>query len=66
MTKYKVLFTGTKGECHLFVDSPLTVDSDHEKNVDAIIDLAVELGYIEFGENFREELDTFAISLIRA
>lgn len=66
LTQYKVIFTGTNGEVTLDVESPLPVDCAHEDNVNSIIDLSIEIGYLVFGEDFRERLDTYAISLLTA
>lgn len=63
LIKYKVTFTGEKGELFLEVETPLVVDCDNEENVHTIIDIAIGIGEITFGENFREELETYAIGL---
>jgi len=64
LTQYRVVFTGTKGEVFLDVESPLPIDCDHEDNVNTIIDLTIEIGYLVFGEDFRERLDTYCIALM--
>lgn len=64
--RYEIRFTGTKGKCSVFLESPLPVDCDHEENVHSIIDMGIELGYLEFGADFRERLDTYAISMLFA
>ncbi len=63
MENYKVTFTGNNGELTLWVDSPLVVDCEHEDNVHTIIDLAIGIGELTFGEDFRDKLDTYAICL---
>lgn len=63
MTKYKVIFAGTKGEVSLFVDSPLEVNCENEQNVHAIIDVTIDLAKHLLGKDFQENLDVFCISL---
>lgn len=63
MITYKVIFSGLNGEVSLLVDSPLQVDCEHEENVHTIIDIAIAIGELTFGSDFREELDTYAIGL---
>lgn len=63
MKTYKVIFTGHNGELSLLVDSPLQIDCSHEENVHAIIDIAIGIGELTFGEDFRDRLDTYAIGL---
>jgi len=62
-TKYKVTFVGEKGELSLEVETPLIVDSENEENVHTIIDIAIGIGELTFGENFRDQLETYAIGL---
>lgn len=63
LTKYKVTFLGENSELSLEVESPLIVDCDHEENVHDIIDLATEIGYLQFGEDFKERLEIYAVGL---
>lgn len=63
LNKYKVTFVGENEELSIEVESPFIVDCDHEENVHDIIDLATEIGYLQFGEDFKERIEVYLIGL---
>ena len=62
--KYNVTFYGSNGDYTTQVESPyyLSCETDNaDELADDIIDLAIEIGYLQQGADFRERLDTYAI-----
>lgn len=62
--KYEVTFYGNNGDCIIKVESPHYLSCETENAdvlADDIIELAMEIGYLQQGADFRERLDTYAI-----
>lgn len=62
--KYRVTFLGINGDVSVEVETPLEADCQHEDNVNAIMDMCMEIAYLQHGADFRERLDTYEIFLM--
>ena len=57
---YKVSFVGNNGEADVLVESNINHLDEETSNI--IIDEGIKIGYQIHGEDFRDRLDTYAIT----
>jgi hypothetical protein len=57
---YKVSFVGNNGEADVLVESNINHLDEETSNI--IIDQGIEIGYQIHGKDFRDRLDTYAIT----
>ena len=62
MNTYKVSFVGNNGEADVLVESNINHLDEETSNI--IIDQGIEIGYQIHGKDFRDRLDTYAITAV--